>query len=322
MSLLPKKKTPPAQKLTAYHVLIFGESGLGKSSLGAQFPNALFALTENSTKAMNVYSVNIGQKAKQQGKLRWEVFSDLVDEFIEGEHDFETLVIDTEDNLYDDCLEYITKQLGDHPGALDDFGASWSKLKDEFIRPHALIKSNGYGLVSISHAKFKEIEDLQGKKRDKLVPAVGGSSSEYLIDDSDIVILYDKDNEGNRVLRVNSDKNFTAKQRISTFPKEPIKAGSSAKEAYENFKDKFDNAIKDLNKELGITQEMIDDYYERKEKEDNKLTFKQLLNKVASKCSDKDIEKKEATKMIMKEYGKKRFSDLSYEQLEEFYDSL
>ena len=99
MSLVPKEKSIPAQSLQDYHVLIFGEPGTGKTSLAAQFPNAMFAATEMGTKALSVYQTNIAEEAKKRGKLPWEVFREVVDEFIKGEHDFDSFIIDTEDSV-------------------------------------------------------------------------------------------------------------------------------------------------------------------------------------------------------------------------------
>lgn len=313
MGLIPNSKSIPRQNLQDYHVLIFGEAGSGKTSLAAQFPNAMFAATEMGTKALSVFQVNIAEEAKKRGKMPWVIFRETVDEFIKGDHDFDTFVIDTEDVLYEWCLDFITEKLGGHPGELNDFGASWAKLKSEFKEPHEMIKNNGYGLVSVSHAQYKEIEDIEGKKRDKLMPTVGGSSATYLIDDSDIIILYRKDKEGNRVLSLEPTNDFEGKQRIRTFRKSDIPAGDSAKKAYKNFKKEFDKAIKKLNKEENITEEEIEEFYTKREEVRNTKSFKQIVDEIIEECQRLGLSKKDNAKEMKKEFGTTKFSKLSYE---------
>lgn len=322
MSLIPTSKSLPEQRLQDYHVLIFGEAGIGKTSLANQFPNALFAATEMGTKALSTFQVNIAKRAKKEGKMPWAIFRDLVNEFIEGEHDFETLIIDTEDVLYEWCLDYITVELGAHPGEKNDFGASWAKLKSEFKAPHEQIKNAGFGLVSVSHARFKEIEDMEGRKRDKLMPTVGGSSASYLIDDSDIIILYRKDNEGNRILSLEPTNDFTGKQRIRTFDKKDIEAGDSSKKAFKNFKKEFDKAIKKLNEEENITEEDVREFYEQKEKEREEKSFQQLVDEIVEECTRLGISRTDNAKKIHKEYGAKSLANLEYSQAEQYLEEL
>lgn len=322
MSLIPDSKKIPAQSLSDYHVLIFGEAGTGKTSLAAEFPNALFAETETGTKALSVFSVNIAEKAKMEGKLNWVVFRELVDEFIEGQHDFETFVIDTEDVLYEWCLEFITHKLGGHPGELNDFGASWNELKKEFKEPHEQIKNSGFGLVSISHARYKEIEDINGKKRDKLMPTVGGSSAKYLIDDSDIIILYNKDSDGNRVLSLEPTNDFTGKQRIRTFTKDDISAGNSAKEAYKNFKSEFDKAIEKLNKEENITEDDIENYRQKKKEKKTQKPFKVIVDEIIKECQRLGMSKKDNSKKMTELYGVSSLNKLDYETAKEYLNTL
>ena len=321
MSLLPEKKSVPKQSLQEYMKLVYGFPGAGKTPFICQEEKTVIALFEDGTSAMSAYTVNLRQKARQTGKMVWEVFLDLVQELIETDHPFKSLAVDTIDRGAEYCMDYYCKKFGvEHPSD-EAYGKGWRDYANELKRPFKELQMSDLGLTVVSHSKFKEVENAQGKKKDKIVPALQGSASTWFVDESDFILLLDRDDEDNRIIRLEGSTNYDAQQRLE-FEKGIIPMGSSAEEAYANFKKEFDKAIKKRNKELGITEEMIEDYYARKEEEDNKLTFKQLLNEVASKCSDKGIEKKEATKMIMKDYGKKRFSDLSYEQLEEFYDSL
>ena len=323
MELIPEQKTVPAQNLNEYSILVFGQPGIGKTSFAAQFPNSMFALTETGTKAMSVYETDIAQRAKMSGKMEWEVFMELVEEFIKGNHDFETFVIDTEDKLYEYCMDYmIEKKLKDHPGNVSDFGKSWRMVTKEFEKPHDMIKSSEYGLISISHSKYKEIENAKGKKVDRVRPAISGSSADYLINDADIIIFYDVDKDDNRLLRVNSTREFDAKQRISTFPNEPIPAGNSAEEAFENFKSAFDEAIEELNRKLDVTEEDIKNHYEKIEEQKDKIPFEELRKKIVNTCKQVGIDKETNSDMLEEEYGVRNTGELTYNQAEEYLEKL
>ncbi len=59
MALLPNTRTPPKSKLSDYNIVIYGHPQIGKTTLAARFPNAVFLATEDGQNALECYLVRI-----------------------------------------------------------------------------------------------------------------------------------------------------------------------------------------------------------------------------------------------------------------------
>ena len=163
---LPTEKSTPSKKLSDYTMLIYGEPKVGKTTFASEFPNALFLLTTPAPEALPIYKIPI---------LSWRDFIDALLELRKGDHDFDTVVVDTTDVLFDYCREHVTKKLGiDHPSDLD-FGKGWEALRNEFQKNLARLCSLPTGTLFISHSDLKEIETHVGT-RSKYVPTLTGQA--------------------------------------------------------------------------------------------------------------------------------------------------
>lgn len=324
MNLIPTKPSIPAQTLNEYNIVVFGPAGIGKTSFAIEFPNTLLAQFEEGAKGLSCYKTNLIQKAKDEhgkdykGKV-WKMFTDLIFEILSGSHKFNFIAVDSIDRAYDFKMEYYKAKKGYHPGGKkDDYGQSWNEFNSGFKDAFYQLMQSRYGLVNISHATTKAIEDVRGDKYDKIVPAAGGKMGQWLIDEADIVLFYDYDIEGNRVLRVESDGNYEAKERLK-FDVDVIPAGNSPKEAYQNFKKEFDKAINSLNDRLGITDEMIEEYYAEKEQEKQ---LDSLLNGIKQYIGNNNIESTKAKDVLVDNFDVGKLSQLNYNQAEEYLELL
>lgn len=321
MSLLPDKKTVPKQNFHEYMKVYYGEPSMGKTSTAAQNDDAVFIMFEDGIAGLSVYAVNIPRIAKKQGKSRWDVFLDVVDELLNSDHNFNEVVIDTADRAIDSCATYTERETGLSDLAKGDWGSGWRKLFQYFKEPLERLQMSELGLTVISHADMKEVTDIKGRARDKIVPSITGKSGQWLIDESDIVILFDKDEDNNRIMRVESTKNFDAKQRLK-FPDGDISMGKDETEAYKNLVKNFKKAVKNRNKELGVTEEQIKEYYEAQEEFKNKKDFQQIVDEIIEQCGRLGISQMDNAKAINKEYGAKSLKDLTYPQAEQYLEEL
>lgn len=323
MGLLPTKKSIPKQFYNEYAKVRFGESGEGKTSQAIQEENSVLIQFEEGDKALSCYKVNLIKEAikkygdKMKGKFElwkvkvWEIFIETVREILEGEHNFENIVVDSGDRAYDFRMLNFKFTEGRHPSnkvnGKSDYGAGWSLFNEGFKSPFYDLKESGYGLDVICHAGLKTRDNIKGEEVSKIVPNVGGQIGEWFVDEFDIVIFHDRDTEGNRVLKVDNDGNFKAKQRLK-FKEPVISAGNSAEEGYKNFKKAFKEAINANNKKLGITDEMIENYYNRKEKEEK---LQEVKDKIISTCQDKKITPNRNSKLLKKEMDIESVNDFS-----------
>jgi len=96
--MLPTTKTHPKQDLADLTVLIYGRSKIGKSTWCSQSEGALFLATEPGLNALDVFQVPISS---------WDDLLAACGDIAEGKHPFKTIIIDTVDNAYRMCSEYI-----------------------------------------------------------------------------------------------------------------------------------------------------------------------------------------------------------------------
>ena len=98
---LPTTKTQPKPDLADLTVLVYGQTKIGKSTLCSHADSALFLATEPGLNALDVYQVPIQS---------WEDLRKACAEIVEGNHPFKTVILDTIDNAYKFCTEYIDRK--------------------------------------------------------------------------------------------------------------------------------------------------------------------------------------------------------------------
>src|ERR1043166_5149788 len=103
-------------------ICIYGNHGIGKSSLASQFPNPIFISTEDGLNALDVVSFP-----------RAKVFSDVelsIRNLIRDDHEFKTAVLDTVDWLVEPL---ITKEVeGNHDAKELSYGKGAMLIAEEF----------------------------------------------------------------------------------------------------------------------------------------------------------------------------------------------
>jgi hypothetical protein len=179
--MLPTHKTPPKQLLNDLSVLLHGPYKFGKSSLCAGAEDALFLATEPGLKSLEVY---------QQPITRWEEFLQAAKELADGQHHYRTIVVDTIDNAYRMCAEYICLRKGvEHESDLE-FGKGYSLVNGEFYRVLNKLAHLPYGLFLISHSQAKEVETRTGKLT-KVVPTLPEKASKLILGFVDVILFGD-----------------------------------------------------------------------------------------------------------------------------------
>lgn len=143
--------------------LIYGNEGIGKSTLASLFPNPIFVDTEGGTNFMNV---------QRFACTSWQDILDAVKYLKTEKHEFKTIVLDTADWAERFCVQYVCANAGKSSLSGFDHGKGYLALDDEFGRflmsLNALIEA-GIHVIFVAHAVIREIE----------LPDEGGSFDKY-----------------------------------------------------------------------------------------------------------------------------------------------
>ena len=137
----------------AKRVLIYGTSGIGKSTLGACFPEAVFIDVEGSTKELTV--------GRLPDPERWE---DIINELrwvTANTDELKTVVIDTIDWAERLAIAYVCKQHGLKSIVGANYGKGYVWLAEEisrFLRFCSDVVDAGINVVLIAHSQLRRVE--------------------------------------------------------------------------------------------------------------------------------------------------------------------
>lgn len=216
MALLPKEPSNPKDKLSDYIIMLWGVPKSGKTTLASQFPGAMFLATEKGHNALSVFKVDVDC---------WETFLEGCKELAAGAHEFKTIVIDTLDNLWQLCRQYMLTKLGIEHESDMPYGRAYAMVQSEFERVITKLSLLPYGLVLISHADVQELQTRTGTQH-KLVPSLKDRPRKFLLGMADMILFVDieeeKDADGNltlrRVIRTQPHPTYEAGDRTGRLP--------------------------------------------------------------------------------------------------------
>jgi len=210
--MLPIEKSGIERRIQKQNILIYGRAKIGKSTLASQFPNPLFLATEPGLNHLSVFKVNINS---------WEKFLEACKDITDGKHKFETIIIDTCDNLVVYCSDYICRNNGiKHPSELAH-GRGWNLITTELTRTITKLAGLPYGLVMISHSDLIEVE-TRTKKFHRYTISIGGKNRNLFLNMTDLILFIDsevsKDGNEKRFIRTKPSMYWEAGDRSNVLP--------------------------------------------------------------------------------------------------------
>jgi hypothetical protein len=178
MAILPTAKTAPKPHLADLTVLLYGKTKIGKSGFCSHAEGALFLATEPGLNALDVFQAPIQS---------WDELLAACAEITEGKHPFKTVIIDTVDNAYKFCTDYILKKFKiEHESDLG-YGKGYALINNEFQRVLTKMAFLPYGLFLVSHAKEIEVETRTGKYT-RIVPTLPDKARKIVLGMVDMVL--------------------------------------------------------------------------------------------------------------------------------------
>lgn len=170
-------------------IFLHGFNKVGKTNMAYGFPGPMrFFATERGHK-WAPENVKKGMRSLKPDD-GWSRFKKEVTA-LKGRK-VKTVVVDTIDNLYRWAVQEIMnkKHSGkvDHPGDIEDFGASWDACRIGFTREigrlAGVCEDIGATLLLISHSAYRTVEGLD-QKYDKVMTSLPGQAQDILLAEPD-----------------------------------------------------------------------------------------------------------------------------------------
>ena len=206
------------QTLTAPKLMLYGLSGVGKSSLAAKLKRPLFLDFEGGLNYLGV------DRTPQYLDLD-EFYKDLVELYRKaesGKREYDTIVIDSVDWLVRKVVEKaagidkhnLTETLNRSNGG---YGNGKQVLENQ-IRTMLLpllvsLNKQGYGICLVAHAERKDLMDADGVDTERIAPKIDINTMNVFVEWCDNV-FYLKNIDGERYLVLEGDSNVLAKNRL------------------------------------------------------------------------------------------------------------
>lgn len=197
MSKLKQVTTGPIKK--PHFLTVYGVEGVGKSTLGAGAPNPIFLGLEEGTDQMNVSRYS----TKDYGEV-----NEFINELIETDHSYKTLVVDTLDHLEPMLQEWVCKQHGKKH--IEDFGygkgfgfaqTEWGHFLD---RCKQLRSIKGMNILLLAHSHVKPFNDPNGEAYDRYRMKLNEKAGALIREVSDCVLfanfeVFTKENDKGKI---------------------------------------------------------------------------------------------------------------------------
>lgn len=232
----------PPDEITRYSWLIYGNKGIGKTSITTHFPNPILLAFEPGFKGLKVNAKRIPN---------WEHTLAYIDA-LEKEADSErTVIVDTVDLMYDYAFDHECARLKiSSPTEENDFGATWRKIRKMFRTQIERLLSLPGCVIFISHDTEKEIDviGVEGmEKKDRVQPTIAKQGLQELEGLVDMIGYYGYDSDA-RFMWIDGAQTRVGKCRPEDHFLTPsgdrvkrVPMGLSSKEAFANLNRAFDN---------------------------------------------------------------------------------
>jgi hypothetical protein len=227
--------------------LIYGNDGVGKTSLAAEFPNPIYLHTtgEETPTGINLPS----------DKIR--TYNDLVEiigELLEGGHDFQSVIIDSVDGLEPLVWEKTCKRIGVSTIEAAGFGKGYKEADTEWLYlldGICALKESGMHVVMLAHPNAKTFKDPTTDPYDRYGIKVHERASALVREKSDVVAFMKQrvtlkeaknnknavhgESSGEREIHLEERPGFVAKNRYNMPNRMPYKLGNGYAELSKYF---------------------------------------------------------------------------------------
>lgn len=207
------------QTAVAPKVLIYGQSGVGKSTLASKFRKPVFLDFEGGLSYLEV------DRTPQIVSLDrfYKYLAELYQTAEAGKREYDTIVIDSTDWLVRKVVEkaagidkaHLEETLNKSNGGYGN-GAQVlaNHIRTKLLPMLVLLNKQGYGICLIAHAERKTLVDEEGFNTDRIAPKIDEKTMHVFVEWADSVFYLKRGADGERILVLDGDDNILAKNRI------------------------------------------------------------------------------------------------------------
>ena len=301
-----------SKNLRGKYILLYGQPGIGKTSIAAEFEKVLIAGFEMGSNALhNVYVQPI---------KTWNEWKETVKQLCnkpELKDKFHSIAIDTVDEAWALCVKYVCSQQGIDKLRDLGWGEGWDAAKKEFSGTFRDLAYNGYGLIFTSHSVEKTKTNDKGEEFEYTCPALQKTAFDVvnkMVDIIGYIREVQSENEENRTqkrylfFRDTQGNRFLAKSRYKYIkPYIELSYNSLVEAIYE--------AIDEEVKRKGGTASEEENPYTKLNFDELMTDAKTLWQSVVDKQLVQEVEK-----ILEKEFGKPtKFSEITSDQVDSLY---
>lgn len=233
---LPTTKSEKEKNHLKKKYLWYGDPKSGKTTTAANFGDdnnkMLFFCAEPGHSFVEIYR---WENDRGQQPQNWMDFVTCCRELYQiDNHDFQMVVIDTVDILWNWCTDYICK-MNDitHPSEMG-FGKAYQAISNEFSKVCNQLGQRGIGFIFISHKKEYEVQ-VGPRKEMFTSTTLSAGAQKFIHGFVDYIWFFSQDLEGNRYILTDRHDYINAGSRgdINEEPL-PLKMEMNAKKVIEH----------------------------------------------------------------------------------------
>ncbi len=176
--VLPAERKRASTRIEDYSVLLYAVAKWGKTTFFSTFPDVLFLSTEPGTEGLEIFEIRVTDWSVMQQALK----------LLQKDNRFQNVVIDTADEAYRLCMEWVCRQRGlTHPSDANDYGKTWNAVADEFVRVFREIKATGRGCYLTAHDQEHVVESSTGQDYTRIGPTLTGKAGKRVLALADFI---------------------------------------------------------------------------------------------------------------------------------------
>lgn len=256
---LPTKPSVPQLSLRDWRWHVHGFPKVGKTTFTSFFPHPLFVQSEKGTRSMKIYGVDIES---------WDDVRSLAEQLHSQKNEFETIIFDTIDRVYDLCLDCVAEENGVAHVSQMKWGAGWTEAARRFYN---LLEDlfQSWGVVLISHSRYVEVS--QGVvQATKTVPDLSASPREIISGWVDGILYLQIEEvqreKGKDVVEVVRQRSLVCQptpyieaggRGPFRFMPQTVALGNSPKEGFAEFRKAYDVAVAEYLAELNESSKEV-----------------------------------------------------------------